>query len=338
MAYLRKAKGGWRAEVVRQGVRCSATRPTKSEAQAWAITQEAAILAGERNKFHAVSLAEAVARYKAEVIAKKPAEAARADLIRLDAWLRDFPALASKALHQITAQDLAAWRDARLRDVAMATVSREVKLYRPIWTMAVREWKWAGESPWPSVALPRKAPARKRVGRWEELRLMLRAACVSLHKGPTSSTQEAAWAALVAIHTGLRSGEILRMSCSTVNLERRVFDLSHHKTVATVGARRVPLTRRAAKVLRVLEQHAKAQGRDAYFTVSDASRDVQYRKLCELAGVEGLRFHDLRATALTLLSRRVDVMTLARISGHTKINELVNTYYRETEEEIAARL
>jgi hypothetical protein len=34
----------------------------------------------------------------------------------------------------------------------------------------------------------------------------------------------------------------------------------------------------------------------------------------------------------------VDAMTLARISGHVNINELFNTYYRESPKDIAARL
>jgi hypothetical protein len=42
--------------------------------------------------------------------------------------------------------------------------------------------------------------------------------------------------------------------------------------------------------------------------------------------------------ALTSLARKVDVMTLARISGHKDLRILMNTYYRETAEQIAARL
>jgi integrase len=51
-----------------------------------------------------------------------------------------------------------------------------------------------------------------------------------------------------------------------------------------------------------------------------------------------LHFHDARATALTMLSRRVDVLTLARISGHRDLSLLLNTYFRESAQEIAARL
>lgn len=92
------------------------------------------------------------------------------------------------------------------------------------------------------------------------------------------------------------------------------------------------------RLLRELEAQAQFNGRDAYFTMSNASRDVLYRKLRDRTMIEGLRFHDLRATALTLLSKRLDAMTPARTSGHVDINALFNAYYRENAEDIAARL
>lgn len=48
--------------------------------------------------------------------------------------------------------------------------------------------------------------------------------------------------------------------------------------------------------------------------------------------------HDSRAAALTWLSKRYDPFTLAKISGHVDINELYNTYYRESAVDVAARL
>ncbi|QKV52615.1 tyrosine-type recombinase/integrase [Comamonas antarctica] len=338
MAYFRKVKNGWRAEVERAGVRRTATRPTKAEAQAWAVAEEAAILAGTRGEYPSRTLAEAVARYRVEVTDKKPAGVSRADNLRFDAWLRDYPDLAGKTFHKITGEDLAAWRDARLKLVSGSSVLREAQQFRPIWTLAVRQWKWAGQSPWKDIKLPTKGHARRRVGGWEEIRLILRSAGTSPRVAPRTPQQEAAWAMLIALATSLRSGEILRMSTTTVDLKRKVYELRHHKTEAVVGARRVPLPGRAVRLLRVLEAQAVNEKRESYFTISDASRDTLYRKLRDRTMVKGLRFHDLRATALTMLSKRVDVMTLAKISGHKNINELFNTYYRETEEAIAARL
>lgn len=54
--------------------------------------------------------------------------------------------------------------------------------------------------------------------------------------------------------------------------------------------------------------------------------------------IEDLHFHDTRAEALTRLARKVDVLTLAKISGHKDLRILQNAYYRETAEQIAARL
>ncbi|WP_235514800.1 tyrosine-type recombinase/integrase [Acidovorax sp. Root217] len=133
------------------------------------------------------------------------------------------------------------------------------------------------------------------------------------------------WAYLVALHTSMRSAEILRMSRSTVDLKRRVYHLVRHKTDDDVGDRIVPLTRRVGKLLGVLD--AAAAAKDAYFTVTDESRDVNFRKVRDRLIVKGLTFHDSRAAALTWqLSKRSDVMTLAKISGHRNIQELFNTY------------
>jgi integrase len=62
-----------------------------------------------------------------------------------------------------------------------------------------------------------------------------------------------------------------------------------------------------------------------------------FRKARDQCGLSGFTFHDSRATALTLLSRKVDILTLQRISGHRNINALA-VYYRESSASIAARL
>ena len=337
MAYYNKVAGGWRAQIVRKGVRTSRTYPTKAEAVAWATQEEAAILAGARGEFPRKTLGDALDRYEREVIAAKE-KAKRADLLRFAALRRDFPGLAAKVLHEITTGDLAAWRDARLKKVSGSSVLREAQQLRPVWTRAIDEWGWAGKSPWKGLKLPKKAHARTRKAIWTEVRLLLRSVGFRRNKAPERAQEEAVWATLLGLHTALRSGEILRMSRSTVNLKLRVYRLTKHKTDEHIGERVVPFTARAARLLAVLDKAAKDAGRDEYFTISDASRDRHFRKVRDRMMIEGLRFHDTRATALTWLSKRYDVMTLARISGHTDINELYKTYYRETGESVAARL
>lgn len=255
-----------------------------------------------------------------------------------DAWLRDFPQLAAKVFHEISPDDLAAWRDKRLSQVSESSVLREAQQFRPIWGLAIDQWLWAGKSPWKGVKLPGKGHARTRLPTWREVRLLVRSGGYITGLAPSSPQGEAVWAYLVALHTALRSAEVLRMSRSTVDLTRRVYRLDEHKTAGHVGSRLVPLTRRAARLLAVLDAAAESAGRDAYFTVSDHSRDVLWRKVRDRVMIDGLRFHDSRAAALTWLAKRYDVMTLAKISGHTDINQLFEAYYRESAADIAARL
>lgn len=63
-----------------------------------------------------------------------------------------------------------------------------------------------------------------------------------------------------------------------------------------------------------------------------------FAKLTGQLLIDGLTFHDARGTALTLLAKKVDCMTLAKISGHKDVSLLMSTYYRATPGEIALKL
>lgn len=54
--------------------------------------------------------------------------------------------------------------------------------------------------------------------------------------------------------------------------------------------------------------------------------------------VADAHFHDARGTALTHMARRMDVLTLARISGHKDLSLILSTYFRESAEQVSARL
>lgn len=337
MAYFRKVKNGWRAEIRKKGLPGrSMTFGTKAEAQAWAARQEAEIVAGKTGQYPDKTLRDAFDRYECEVSRKK--RGGRAEALRFAAVIRDFPWLAEKVLHTITTADLARWRDARLQHVSGASVLREVAQLRNVWSVARDEWLWCGDSPWTKLGLPDKGKARDRMAKWQEMRRLLRRVGWTTECLPVTPQLEVGFAWLVAHYTSLRAGEILGLRVSTVDLERRVIRLDRHKTDRDVGVRLVPFFPRALPLLRRMVDHAKAQGRDELFTISSQSLDVLFRKYRDSVLIEGLHFHDSRASALTWMSRRVDVMTLAKISGHRDINILQEHYYRVTAAQIAARL
>jgi integrase len=64
---------------------------------------------------------------------------------------------------------------------------------------------------------------------------------------------------------------------------------------------------------------------------------VLFRKARGRCGIEDLHFHDSRATAITRLAKKLDILDLARMIGHANLGQL-RVYYRETAEDIAAKL
>ncbi|KJK17754.1 hypothetical protein UB46_34680 [Burkholderiaceae bacterium 16] len=55
------------------------------------------------------------------------------------------------------------------------------------------------------------------------------------------------------------------------------------------------------------------------------------------SGLRNLTFHDTRHEAITRLAKKLQPLALARMTGHTDLNELM-TYYNESAADIAALL
>ncbi len=76
---------------------------------------------------------------------------------------------------------------------------------------------------------------------------------------------------------------------------------------------------------------------DPVFGLHSRQLDALFRKLRDRAGVEGLTFHDSRHAAITALAKRLEVLELARMVGHTDLKMLM-VYYNESAENLAKRL
>ena len=73
------------------------------------------------------------------------------------------------------------------------------------------------------------------------------------------------------------------------------------------------------------------------FNLKASQIDSQYRAARDKALTDGLRFHDLRHTAVTRLAKKLDVMALARMIGHTNLKTLL-IYYNPSADDLADRL
>jgi integrase len=240
--------------------------------------------------------------------------------------------LAAKKLSELDTPDMAAWRDARLKTVSDATVLRQLNWLRHAFRLAREEWKWMDRNPLKGLRLPRQpAPGCAACPGRGPPALPERSAT-----GPAGAPDEASrrspWPSWWALRSAMRAGEILSLGKGNLNLKRRVASVAHKTQHLTGKPRDVPLTRHA---IRLLEPVAD---REQCFTISSAVLDALFRKARDRLLIEDLHFHDTRAEALTRLARKVDVLTLAKISGHKDLRILQNAYYRETAAEIAARL
>lgn len=307
MAYIGKFRDGWRAQVQKDGERVSKTFKLKKDAQAWALEQES-----KKTLRNGYTLAQACVKYLESVSTTKK-DAVTWERRRLDAFCAHFGEV---EIANITSEAIGDWRDARLQTVSGSTVLREANLYRNLFKIAHKEWKWIPESPFDNVRLPKENPTREAVWSWRLIRRVLRAN----RSGKTAEMQQAF---RIALHTGLRLQEVL--TC-TYDDRRKVLILPKSKTEPKPVA--VPVVARARKVIETLPA----------FTVGANEGSALFSRLSAELLIEGLTFHDARATALTLLSRRMDVLTLARISRHKDLNILMSRYYRETPEQISARL
>lgn len=328
--YIKKHKGKWRVQIERLGVRKSAVFETKVEATNWGVKEEAALLAVKRGAYPRKTFTDAMERYAEEVSSKK--QGTRAEELRLKALQRDFPALAGKILSDIDTPDMVTWRDARLKKVSAGSVQRDINLLSNVFSVARDEWRWCGKSPFTGMRRPGENPARTRLVKSSEVKRICRWLGYVTGKVETKQ-QEVALAFLVGLRTAMRAGEILSLSDSNVDLKRRVASVAHKTQHLTGRPRDVPLTGHAARLL------APRVGRGKFFTLTSSSLDTLFRKARDSLAIQDLHFHDSRADALTrFAARKVDVMTLARISGHKDLRVLMETYYRETASDIAARL
>lgn len=318
MASIRKYKDKWRAEVQRHGQRASHVAATKREAQAWALKKEAELdaLKGSGGR----TLADAAAHYLATVSPHKRGAAGGGDGAAWEA--RRFAAMVAHfgegaMLASIDSEAIGQWRDVRLRTVSGSTVLREANLLRHLFSVATDEWRWLASNPCRGVRWPRANQARHALWRWQEVRRVLRAGQRSGGK-----IGEVAAAFHIALRSGMRLAEVLQAP-QAFDSTRRVVTIP----TKTAARDQVPVGRIAARLL----------ARPA-FTVGPNEASTLFAKLTRSLRIDGLTFHDARATALTLLARKVDVLTLARISRHRDINLLHQVYYRESAADIAARL
>lgn len=317
MASIQKYRKGWRVFIKRKGISKTATFETKREAQEWATKTEALLLS-EMQGIRKRPFREFLTRYFDDVLAHKNAPWEDRLVMRL---LKD-PIADVVGIDETAA---VAYRDARLKKVQGATVNREMTLLSSVCSIAVREWKWLDKNPFFEVRKPKMNPPRERRITDEEIAILEKAAGYGFPL--VLKNQKVIHAFHFAIETAMRANEIASLTWDNIDLEKRTAFLPMTKNGTS---RTVPLSRRAVELL----EHLPRVGRSVFGIPNIPATFIRVKSKTD---IKDLHFHDTRHEAITRLSKKLDVLALARMVGHKNIKQLM-TYYNESPEDIALRL
>jgi integrase len=335
VATFEQRDGKWRAKVRRKGFPTeSATFDTKGEARSWAIQLEAEMVGRRHGKIIQRTVVQALEKFRDDVSPQHGGH--QWESVRLNKLAQELP-FKHRLLSEVQPVDIAAWRDAALagtddrKPLKPASVRREWTLLRSMFEIARKEWGWVADNPMSEVKRPPKPGDRKQKWSPDEIERVVMALGYERWNRPTTIGHHVALAFLFALETAMRQGEICGLTWEHVHLDDRFVHLPKTKNG---DERDVPLSTPAAEILRIYDRLKRTE---TVFSLETSQVDANFRKAKTRAGIADLHFHDSRANAIELLSKKLEILDLARVVGHRDLKSLM-IYYRKSVTEIAKRL
>lgn len=228
------------------------------------------------------------------------------------------PVFGNIVLTEITPRQIAEYKVKRRQEgAAPRTVNYELILMGHAFNLALREWEWVKENP---VSKVRKEKVNNFIERWltheEEAKLI---------EASPKWLQEII---IFAIHTGFRESEILDLTWKQVDFHRRTITLyeQKNKNVDTL-----PVSQTALQVLK--QRYECMQGESLRVFLNQCGKRIFAQNLIrsfhgaiKKAGIERLRFHDLRHTFATrLVQNGVDLYRVQKL-GRWKTTSMIMRY------------
>ena len=326
MATFRNRSGKWQARVQIQGHSgLSKTFTNKADAERWAKQVEVEIQKGSYTNLvlaERTTFAEIIERYIAEVL--PTLRGGKADFIRLKALARR--PIAKLNIVALTPQKIAHHRDERLKEIAPATVIRELSYFSSIINHARREWGIHINNPVALVAKPKNTQGRTRIMDNTEINALFEAL------RPTG--RKSIWMlplVKLALETAMRRSELLGLRWEHIDLDRRTIFLQLTKNGTS---RTVPLSTHAIQTLTEIPR--MIDGR--VFPITHEVVSQAFNRARKQAGVKDIHFHDLRHMAITRMAEKLpNLIELSAVSGHKSL-AMLKRYYHPNSELLAEKL
>ena len=230
---------------------------------------------------------------------KKPSTYSR-DLYIMRQFDKEFE---GKTIQEITTWQIEKWKSGRKEGLAVGSVNRELALLKHIFSMAVK-WRRLKENPAKDVRGFKGETKRVRFLMPEEIQRLL-SNCTDYLKPIVT----------LALHTGMRKGELLGLQWSQVNSEQGIITLTDTKNNER---RDIPMNETVKATLEGIERRgylvfANRRGKQ----IDGVPLYFAFHEALQKSGIGDFRFHDLRHTfASSLVMEGVDIMVIKELLGH----------------------
>ncbi len=308
----------------------TATFERITDAKKWAQQTESAIREGRHFKTSEAkrhTLAELIDRYIKDVLPNKPKS--KDKQTALLTWWRD--QMGSYSLADVTPSLIAEYRDKLSVGITVrgtqrnpATVVRYMAALSVACTQAVNEWGWIDTSPMRKVKKPTESRGRVRFLSDDERPRLLKA-CKESHNPSLYPV------VVLALSTGMRSGEIMGLTWDVVDLNQGYAILHETKNGER---RRVAITGHALDQLKELSKVRRIDSKLLFPSKETTPQKPQkgmdlrapWLAALKTAGIDDFKFHDLRHSAASYLAMNgASLAEIAEVLGH-KTLQMVKRY------------
>lgn len=190
-------------------------------------------------------------------------------------------------LTAIDPESIERFKKARVEEVKPATVNRDLQVLRRMFNLAII-WGHARENPVKYVKFLREPNGRIRYLTREEFKQLLDELPGQLEP-----------MVIVAVHTGMRLGELLALNWGDVDLENGFLSINDPKEKR---AAKMPLNQTARATLEEIYRNALSVrvfvGSDGH-PLPERTVEWQFKRALRAAKIQDFHFHDLRHTCAT---------------------------------------
>ena len=202
---------------------------------------------------------------------------------------------------------------------------KDLSLLSRVLNHAQKEWELylPRGNPCSSIKMPPNGRARDRRLEGEEEQRLLKHA--RIYGGEIESI------IIFALETAARRGEIADLLWSNVDLKKSVAQFVDTKNGEN---RTIPLSKRCVALLESMPRNIKGN----VFRLQPDSMTQAFDSVCTLAGIQGLRLHDLRHEATSrLFEKGLSIMEVSSITGHKDLG-MLKRYTHLKPEDLVAKL